>query len=111
MSLLGGTQVIIRGATVQFATTFYDVDGLVVQPDMATVRIVPAFADDPPVEIAMAPPSGSSTQWKALWDTRDVQAPQAIYWSIHTGSMDPIPVTAEDGSFLLSANPANLLTF
>lgn len=108
---LGGTQIIIRGATVRFATTFYDVDNQVVQPDSAAVVIAPAFSLDSPVTIAMSPPSGSQTQWTAFWDSRDVPAPQAIYWSVHAGLSSPIPVTAEDGSFLLSANPANALAF
>lgn len=104
------TQVLIRGATVQFATNFFDVNGAPVQPDSATVNIV-ASDGGSPVSIAMSPPSGPETRWTALWDTRGVLAPQEIFWSIHTGTGDPEPVTAEDGQFTLSANPANLVTF
>jgi hypothetical protein len=109
MALQGNTQIIIRGATVQFATTFYDVNNNVVVPDNATVNIQPA-QESAPIAVPMTPPGGIGTLWTALWDTRN-HAPQDIYWSIHTGASDPIPVTAEDGMFRLSANPANLVTF
>lgn len=110
MSFVGNSQVIIRGATIQFATNFYDINGVLVQPDSATVNILPANSTTP-ISVSMNPPSGPETRWTALWDTRGVAAPQVIFWSIHTGTGDPVPVTAEDGSFQLSANPANLLTF
>lgn len=107
----GNTQVIIRGATVQFATNFYDVNSVLVQPNTAFVHIVPSAAGASAVQITMSPPSGSETRWTALWDTRGQVAPQLISWSIHSGTGDPIPVVAEDGQFQLSANPANLVTF
>jgi hypothetical protein len=110
MSLAGSTQVLVRGATIQFATTFYDVNGVVLQPDNATVNILPAQATTP-ISVSMTPPSGGGVQWTAMWDTRNIPAPQTVYWSIHTGIGDPVPVTAEDGQFTLSANPANLASF
>lgn len=110
MSGFGNTQIMVRGATIQFATNFYDVNGALVQPDSATVNVLPANASAP-VSIVMSPPSGSESRWTALWDTRNVAAPQTVYWSIHTGTGDPAPVTAEDGQLTLSANPANLVTF
>jgi hypothetical protein len=110
MSLSGTTQVFVRGATVQFATNFYDVNGNLIQPDAATINILPSSATTP-ITITMTPPSGSVTTWTALCDTRGQSAPQIVYWSIHTGSSDPIPVVAEDGQFQLSANPANLASF
>ena len=109
MALAGNTQIIIRGATVQFATTFYDVNNNVVVPDSATVNILPS-QETAAISVAMTPPAGQATLWTALWDTRN-HAAQDVYWSIHTGASDPIPVTAEDGMFRLSANPANLVTF
>ena len=112
MSLPSSTQVIVRGATVQFVTTFYDVSNVVTQPDNATINIQ---ASQPTgtaaVTVPMTPPAGQAVTWTAFWDTRGIVAPQTIYWSIHTGNSDPIPVTAEDGYFNLSANPANLVTF
>jgi hypothetical protein len=110
MALLGTTQVFVRGATVQFATNFYDVNNNLIQPDSATINIVLASGGNP-ITLAMVPPSGSVTTWTALWDTRNITTPGIVYWSIHTGTGDPIPVTAEDGQFQLSANPANLASF
>lgn len=101
---------IVRGATVQFATNFFDLNGAPVQPDSAFVNVRPADAASSTL-LTMVPPSGSQTKWTALWDTRGVDAPQPVFWSIHTGTGDPAPVTAEDGQFTLSANPANLPTF
>jgi hypothetical protein len=103
------TQVITRGSTVQFSTNFYDVNSKLVQPTNATINLVPSMTQTA-VSIPMTRPSGSVTTWTALWDTRGIPA-GVIYWSIHTGSSDPVPVVAEDGMFTLSANPANLQTF
>jgi hypothetical protein len=112
MSLPGSTQIIVRGATIQFVTTFFDVNNVVTQPDNATINIQPTLPTGAsPVTITMTPPTLPAVTWTALWDTRGITAPQTIYWSIHTGHSDPISVTAEDGYFNLSANPANLVTF
>lgn len=110
MALTGNLQTVIRGATIQFATTFFDVNNNPINPDSATINILPSLATAP-VTVPMVAPAPPGLIWTALWDTRNVPAPQTVYWSIHTGSLDPIPVTAEDGTFQLSANPANLLTF
>ncbi len=109
---LSSTTVITRGTTVQFSTTFFDVNGAPVNPDSATINIVYASTSAPnqTVDVPMTSPL-SGTTWTALWDTRGLAAPQVIFWSIHTGTGDPIPVAVEDGSFNLQANQANLATF
>ena len=101
--------VIVRGATVQFSTTFFDVNSQIIQPDNATINLIPSITQQP-ILVAMTPPVGQAVQWTALWDTRSIP-PGVVYWSIHTGNADPVPVVAEDGMFTLSANPANLPTF
>lgn len=113
MGLPGQTQIIVRGATVQFSTNFFDVNGNLVQPDSATINIVYSTAeeDNLSIEVAMTSPSGDVTTWTALFDTRGVLAKRTIYWSIHTGTDDPVPVAVEDGQFQLDANPANLPIF
>jgi hypothetical protein len=103
------TNIIVRGATIQFATTFFDVNNNIVQPDNATINIVPSMTQVA-VQVPMAPAGGGSVQWLAYWDTRNTP-PGVVYWSVHTGTLDPIPVVAEDGMFTLTANPANLPTF
>ncbi len=54
--------------------------------------------------IAMAPESTGSLGWSAQWDTRtaDVIA-CTVYWHVQSISPD----SAQDGSFNLTANPAN----
>ncbi len=110
---LSSTQVVFRGTTVGFFTNFFDVNNNLVQPDSATINFVYATTQAPnqSAEVPMTPPSGPETRWTALWDTRGLAAPQIVYWSIHTGTADPIPVAVEDGSFQLAANAANLPTF
>ena len=103
------TTIITRGATIQFSTNFYDVNNNLIQPDNATINIVPSMTQQAQ-SLPMAPPSGSVTTWTALWDSRNIPA-GVVYWSIHTGVSDPVPVVAEDGMFTLTANPANLPTF
>lgn len=102
-------QVLTRGTTVQFTTAFFDVNGAPVNPAGAFVNIS-YTASDATLEttnIPMTPPV-SGFNWTALWDSRNIP-PGKITWSIH--SMGPIPVSVEDGQFLLLANSANLLTF
>jgi hypothetical protein len=108
------TQIVIRGTTVQFSTNFFDVNGAKVQPDDATINIVyasVAAGAGQTLSVPMVPPAGSVTTWTALIDTRGWASPQTVFWSIHTGMNDPIPVAAEDGNFNLQANAANLPTF
>lgn len=102
---------IVRGATIKFTTTFFDVGGIVVQPDSATINIVYATPNNPAAVATVPMAPDISPTWSALWDTRGAVAPQLVTWSIHTGSSDPIPVSVEDGQFNLSANAANLITF
>jgi hypothetical protein len=112
--LSGGIQAVTRGATIQFATTFYDVNGNVVVPDSANVQIfyaTPAEPDGIYANVAMTRPGIGNTLWTALWDSRGALAPWVIEWAIQTGMDDPIPVTQEDGIFRLVANNANLPTF
>ena len=107
--MLGNTTVFYRGSTVTWTTTFYNTAKAVVQPDSATSNIVAGSAAA--VSVTMSPVGGGSLAWSGEWDSRGIKAPITIYWSIHTGNMDPIPVAVEDGQFKLSANPANLTTF
>jgi hypothetical protein len=108
----GGTQVIYRGTTVQFSTTFYDVNGNVVQPAGAVVNItclVAAGNAQQDVAVTMVAPVAPSVAWTAMWDTRNIGA-GPVQWSVHTTN-PTIPEVVEDGSFILSANNANLTTF
>lgn len=99
-----------RGATLRFATQFYDYDCVEVQPASAEVVINYATADNPvnQVTIAMTPPTVDQVKWTAQWDSRGA-LPGTVFWSIH--SDPPTPVSVEDGSFALKANAANQLSF
>lgn len=110
--MLPNTTIVIRGATVQFTTTFYDFNGAIVQPDSATINLVYPMAGGGTgtAAIAMTPPTSPAVTWTAQWDTRGI-APGTVSGSVHTGTNDPIPVAASDFTFQLAANPANLLTF
>lgn len=95
-----------RGATLRFATTFYDFDGVETQPSGAIVHIQGVGLD---TQVAMTPPAGAQTRWTASFDTRGV-SPGMVYWSIHSlGAV--IPFSVEDGALRLTANTANLQTF
>lgn len=108
---LSTTQVVTRGTSVQFTTTFYDVNGNVAQPATATINIVyPGPTDGSPqsVQVAMTPPTMGAVTWIAIWDTRNAGV-GSVAWSIH-GDPGP-PFAVEDGNFTLTANAANLVTF
>lgn len=109
--MLSSTTYIARGTTVNFSTTFRDADCNVVQPASATINIVYADAANPgpdTVSIAMVAPVAPSTAWTAQWDTRGAGV-GAVSFSVHSDPGPPYAV--EDGSFVLTGNPANLLTF
>lgn len=95
-----------RGTTLRFATTFYDFDGVETQPPGAVVHIEDVNGEE--FTLTMTAPSGAQTQWTASFDTRNI-TPGVVTWSIH--SLDGTPFSVEDGSFRLTANAANLVTF
>jgi len=105
-----GTVPPFRGATVQFKTTFYDIDGEISQPFGAVINITYPDVDgeQQTVEVDMESVVGE-TYWIALWDTRDV-GPGTVFFSIHTTG-DEIPFAVEDGRFNVVANAANLPSF
>ena len=101
-----------RGATIQFATNFYNASGVLTQPPGAVVSVSFQSLDEQSTGsalITMTAPAGAETRWTALWDTRNV-GPGPVNFSIHsTGSI--VPLSVEDGAFSLKANNANLVTF
>lgn len=105
-------KVFARGATIQFATNFYDASGALTQPPGAVVSLSYQSVSEQDISTAlvtMTAPHGSETRWTAQWDTRNV-GPGPVNFSIHsTGSV--VPLSVEDGSFSLKANNANLVTF
>jgi hypothetical protein len=108
-------QSFYRGQTVQVAVTFYDVNGVIIQPSGAVLNVTyqdPTDEIPEVIALTMAPPGGGSVAWTVQIDTRNMgQGP--IYWSAHSapapGDMPPVAVL--DGFFLLTANNANLVTF
>lgn len=100
-----------RGATIQFATNFYDANGALTQPPGAVVSISFQSLDEQSngsALITMTAPAGAETRWTAQWDTRNIGA-GPVRFSIH--STGTVPLSVEDGSFALAANNANLVTF
>lgn len=109
--MLSSTTILPRGTTVYFTTTFYDVAGDVVQPSTATINVVfpdPGGLETDTVTVNMTGPTAPATAWTAQWDSRG-SGIGAVSWSIHSDPGPPFGV--EDGEFVLTGNPANLLTF
>jgi hypothetical protein len=106
------TTYITRGTTVYFTTTFFNQAGAIVQPDSATINIVFPAPDGSTTTalVVMTAPTSPATAWTAQWDSRGAGV-GAVSCSVHTGTDDPPPVAAEDFTFTLTANPANLVTF
>ncbi len=104
------TKTIFRGGTVEFQSTFYDVNGVVQQPVAAFVNInFPNLDGSRATElIQMTPPLVGVVYWTADVDTRNMGT-GPLNWSIH--SMGPPPAAVDDGSFQLIANSANLADF
>jgi len=106
------TAPIYRGTTVQWSTTFYDLNKNIVQPTGAAIHLQYLDADGN-IETATVemtgPLSPGDVQWTALWDSRGAY-PSRVSWSIHTEG-GAVPYGVEDGAFDLLANNANLETF
>lgn len=101
---------IFRGATVQFSVTFYDFNKNVVIPTAAHVQVeYPDLnGNRQTLQLAMTPPAVGTNNFTAQLNTMNMGA-GPVNWSVHSDA--PIPVAVEDGTFLLTANPANLPNF
>lgn len=107
MTSCAPTWQFFRGATIQFATTFYDANKNVMNPPGAVITL--HFLDGTQATITMVAPSGPQTQWTAQWDSRG-QQPGPVSFSVHSTGPG-IPYAVDDGQFTLTANNANLPTF
>lgn len=100
-----------RGTTVNFSSTFYDLNGVVVQPTGAAVNIwwTDLNGNEQQTLVQMAAPTSPAVAWTAQWDTRSVD-PGTVSWSVHSEG-NSVPYGVGDGTFDLLANNANLQTF
>ena len=95
-------QAIIRGNTVLFTATFYDPDGVVMTVGSANVVVSFMTANVPQlVTISM---TAIGTTWKATWDS-SVADTGTVYWHVVSAGQ---PAAADDGSFSITANAANV---
>lgn len=101
---------VYRGAMAQLQTSFFDSCDDRVTPSAAFVRVdYPALGGGrATVCLDMVPPCGYSPWWTGDVDTRGMGL-GALYYSIHTGT--PVPVSVEDGAFMVVGGPANLINF
>ncbi len=93
---------ITRGNVVSFSTTFVDVNDDPVTVASATIHINFKNTDGQrdTAEVSM---SSDGDGWIAEWDSTDAR-PCTVYWS----AKGETPHCAEDGSFTVVANKANL---
>jgi hypothetical protein len=96
------TDVICRGSTVVFASTFYDENGNQTDPDSAelTVRVKQYGKLHGPFALA----KDDDGVWKYSLSTEGYE-PGTFYWCIKAAAVDREIV--DQGYFLLQANPAN----
>lgn len=105
---LATLQSFFRGQSIRWSTNFFDFDGNITEPPLANLIIeysTPA-ATGQQITIPMTPPPVGKTTWTAVLDTRGMLA-GSVDWSIETPGNAPVAV--EDGTFILTANTANLL--
>jgi hypothetical protein len=106
------SQVLFRGATILFSTTFRDQYDNIIQPLGAFVNVV-YFAvgegSQQTVGLTMSPPATGQVQWTAQWDSRGAGY-GPVQYSVHCTGPSP-PYSVEDNMFILAANNANLVTF
>ncbi len=96
--------IIFRGNVVSFSTTFLDANDIPVDPDSVSLAlnfVISTGRGTSSMAMTEAAPGGP---WTADWDSAAAGAYDGIaYWSVRAIS----PHAADDGSFYLSANPAN----
>jgi hypothetical protein len=94
---------VVRGSTVTFKANFTNEAGLPVNPAQASVFV--SFPNPTglrtTVEIAL---TQSGNDWTAQWDS-GLSKPGTVSWSAHTKATTPAAAT--DGTFEVTANPAN----
>jgi hypothetical protein len=94
------TAIVVRGKTVQFSTTIYDLAGTVADPSDVTLYIrYPRGGSFETNEISM---TKSGDTWSAIWSSVVSDAGRAS-WSIRS----IFPDAAEDGFLRITANSAN----
>lgn len=92
---------VVRGTSVTFTATFYDVDGNVITPNTATLFVYHRI-NDAASTTNTAMVSINATSYAATWDSTGVD-PGVISWSI-VGQSDDKSVT--EGSFRVLAGKA-----
>lgn len=107
--MIGSVTAFARGTTVFFSATFYDQNSFVVQPSSATINIVyPASGGTATASVSMTGPAAPAVNWTGQWDSRG-SGVGAVSWSLHSDPGPPFGVA--EGEFILTGNPANMLTF
>jgi hypothetical protein len=94
---------VVRGSTVTFKANFTDDAGLPINPAQASVFV--SFPNPTgsrtTVELTL---TQSGDDWTAQWDS-GLSKPGTVSWSAHTKATTP--AAAVDGTFEVTANPAN----
>lgn len=95
---------VVRGSVEEFTTTFTDQDGGAVTP--ASAELIVNYLGEDGERVSTEPITATEQtdgSWFALWDT-SVAQPAQVDWVIRSTN----PASAEQGSFMLVANLANL---
>ena len=103
---ISATNIITRNATVLFTTTFYDVNKNVVQPLSAHITLAypnPSAPGTLSATVTLSPVVTNGS-WTGQWES-GVSGPGAVSYSVLSSGS---PYAAEDGEFILFANPANI---
>jgi len=102
-------QYFFRGGSVFFSVTFYDENNVVQQPASAFVNITypDSTGNRQTLQFALTQPVFPNVAWTGFLDTKNMGS-GPVDWSIHSSGF---PDAVKDGTFVLTANSANLATF
>lgn len=98
------TSVLIRGSTIYFSSTFFDVDNNQVTPASASIEIVYPTLTTLTAKTILAMAQQSDNSFKVQWDSR-VAITGTVKWSVSTGGSPPYAV--DQGDVTLLGNSAN----
>ena len=98
---------IVRGNSVQWSATFYDMNGAITNPLNAFVDVDYYVTATTQTTISLSMTQSGNT-WSVVWDSSQAVAgvTTQVYWHLRSLAAAGIK-SAFDGSFMLTANVSN----
>jgi hypothetical protein len=95
---------VVRGNIILFTAQFFDVNDCFANPDSANLYVYYTKLSVAHTDTVAMTVTSTPSIWTATWNSNGID-PALVSWSV--ASMLNSTTIVEDGSFVVSANPAN----